>query len=455
MPATDAKNPPKQTRSRATSRLSARQVDTASEAGYYMDGGGLLMHISENGGKRWLFRFVSPLTGKRREMGFGPAGKGQVSLAEARDKAEDARRLVRDGIDPIKHRDDEAERQREEAARAAPQTFGQFCDDWMDANLGQFSNPKHRDQWRMTLTTYAAPLRDMPVHAIKTQDVVDALKPIWTKLPETARRTQGRVERMLDAASASGLRTGENPARWRGHLSTLLPKQPKGKREHHAAMPWKDLPDFISLLREREGIAARALEFAILTAARSGEVRGATWSEIDFEARRWTVPAWRMKAKKEHRVPLTDRAVAILRQMEALRPIGDEKGVALIFPGTRDGRPMSDMTIAAVLRRMEIDDATPHGFRSAFRDWAEDCADAPFGAIKSALAHTVGDKVDAAYRRGDAYQRRVKLMQDWEAHLEGRGVPAADAGLGADVDADDLDADAMGVGLDADANATA
>lgn len=470
MPAAEPKNPPKQARSRATSRLSARQVDTASEPGYYIDGGGLLMHISDNGGKRWLFRFVSPLTGKRREMGLGPAGKGQVSLAEARDKAEDARRLVRDGIDPIKHRDDEAERQREEASRAAPQTFGQFCDDWMDANLGQFTNPKHRAQWRMTLTTYAAPLRNMPVHAIKTQDVVDALKPIWTKLPETARRTQGRVERMLDAASASGLRSGENPARWDGHLSTLLPKQPKGKKGkkgkkgendkdgkpgHHAAMPWKDLPGFIPLLRQREGIAARALEFAILTAARSGEVRGATWSEIDFKARRWTVPDWRMKAKKEHRVPLTDRALAILRQMEALRPVSDEKGTALIFPGARDGRPMSDMTIAAVLRRMEIDDATPHGFRSAFRDWAEDYADAPFGAIKSALAHTVGDKVDAAYRRGDAYQRRVKLMEDWEAYLDGRGVPAVDAGLGNDEDkdmdwsdADDLDAD---VAEDADA----
>ncbi|MBW6507782.1 MAG: tyrosine-type recombinase/integrase [Rhodobacteraceae bacterium] len=416
---------PASTRSRATTRLKARQVDTASEPGYYFDGGGLLMHISTNGGKRWLFRFISPLTGKRREMGLGPAGKGGVSLVDARDKADAARKLARDGSDPIKHREDEAERQREEAARAAPKTFGQFSDDWMDENLRQFSNPKHRDQWRMTLTAYAAPLRDKSVDAIRTQDVVDALKPIWTSKPETARRTQGRIERMLDAASASGLRSGENPARWRGHLSTLLPKQPKGKREHHAAMPWKDLPDFVTRLRERDGVAARALEFAILTAARSGEVRGATWAEIDLGERRWTVPDWRMKAKREHRVPLTDRAVAILRDMERLRPRDDDKGAALVFPGTKSGKPMSDMTLAAVLRRMEIDDATPHGFRSAFRDWAEDCADAPYGAIKSALAHTIGDKVDAAYRRGDAYQRRVTLMQDWEAHLDGRGAAVA------------------------------
>lgn len=434
MPATPAKP-----RSRTTARLSARQVDTATAPGYYIDGGGLLMHISSNGGKRWLLRFISPLTGKRREMGLGAAGRGAVGLAEAREAAEAARKLVRAGIDPIQQRDDEATRQKDMALRAKPKTFGEFSDEWMDANLRQYSNPKHRDQWRMTLTHYAAPLRDMPVDAIRTPDVVNTLKPIWTAKPETAKRTQGRIERMLDAATASGLRTGENPARWRGHLSTLLPKQPKGKEEHHAAMPWKDIPDFITRLRERAGIAARALEFAILTAARSGEVRGATWAEIDLEARRWSVPEWRMKAKRAHRVPLTDRAIEILQEMAPLRPINDEKGAALVFPGARAGAQMSDMTLAAVLRRMDIDDATPHGFRSAFRDWAEDCADAPFGAIKSALAHTVGDKVDAAYRRGEAYERRVKLMRDWEAHLDGRGVPAADAVDQGGWQGDDLD----------------
>lgn len=424
--------PALKSRSRSTNRLSARQVETASAQGYYMDGGGLIMHISNNGGKRWLLRFISPLTGKRREMGLGPAGRGAVSLAEARERAEAARKLVRAGIDPIDHRDQEAERQRQQALRAAPKTFGEFADEWMEANLGQFSNPKHRAQWRMTLTRYAAPLRDKPVADITTANVLDALQPIWTSKPETARRTQGRIERMLDAAAASGLRSGDNPARWRGHLSTLLPKQPRGTRGHHAALPWKDLPQFIAALRTREGIAARALEFTILTAARSGEIRGAIWGEMDIEGRRWTVPATRMKAGKAHRVPLTGRALDILRDMALLRPKGDTQGRALVFPGARAGAPMSDMTLAAVLKRMGLEGVTVHGFRSAFRDWAEDCADAPYGTIKSALAHSVGDKVDAAYRRGDAYERRVKLMQDWEAHLDSwEGAADSATGRGA------------------------
>ena len=408
-----------QRRSRTQNRLNARQVEAAKAPGYYIDGGGLILHISKNGGKRWLFRFTSPLTGKRREMGLGPAGKGGVLLADARAAADTARKQVRDGLDPIREREAEAERRREEAARPAPETFGSFADRWMAENLGQFRNAKHRAQWRMTLTRYAAPLWDMALGEIGTPDVLGALKPIWTAKPETARRTQGRIERVLDAATAAGLRSGENPARWRGHLSTLLPAQPKGARGHHAAMPWKDMPAFMVALRARQGVAARALEFAILTAARSGEVRGATWAEIDLDARRWTVPAARMKAEREHRVPLTDRAVAILSEMAALRPRHDPEGEALVFPGAREGRPMSDMTLAAVLKRMKITDATPHGFRSAFRDWAEDCADAPYGTIRAALAHTVGDKVDAAYRRGDAYERRLKLMQDWEAFLTG------------------------------------
>jgi integrase len=411
--------PPETTRSRATNRLSAREVETANTPGYYIDGGGLLMHISENGGKRWLLRFVSPLTGKRREMGLGPAGSGNVSLAEARDKADAARRRVRDGVDPIQQREDDVNLRRIEAARPAPKTFGEVADDWMDVNLGQFNNSKHRDQWRMTLTTYAAPLRGKSIDAITTADVLATLKPIWTQKPETAKRTQGRIERILDAASASGLRTGENPARWRNRLSTLLPKQPKNSRGHHAALPWKDLPEFIADLRTREGVAARALEFTILTAARSGEVRGATWAEVSADAARWTVPGSRMKAGRDHRVPLTRRALEILQDVALLRPTEDREGAAFIFPSVRQRGAMSDMTLAAVLKRMGRTNITVHGFRSAFRDWAEDCADAPFGAIKSALAHSIGDKVDAAYRRGDAYERRARLMAEWEAHLNG------------------------------------
>lgn len=413
------------TRSRSKDRLSARKVETATEPGYYFDGGGLLLHISKNGGKRWLLRFVSPLTGKRREMGLGSAGKGAVSLADARSKADDARRLVRDGADPIERRNAEAERLRAEGLQNKPQTFGEFSDDWMRDNLKQFSNPKHRAQWRMTLTKYAAPLRPMALEDIQTPDVVAVLKSIWEGKHETAKRTQGRIERVFDAAIAQGVRSGSNPARWRGHLSMLLPKvQPTDRNGnvgvgHHAAMNWKDLPDFIPALRQRAGVAARALEFAILTTARSGEVRGASWAEVDLEARRWIVPGWRMKARREHRVPLSARAVEILLEMAAYRPESDKDGSALVFPGATPGTSMSDMTLSAVLKRMEIKGATPHGFRSAFRDWAEDTEAAPYGAIKSALAHTLGDKVDAAYRRGDGFERRAVLMEHWATFLEG------------------------------------
>ncbi len=407
-------------RSRTTNRLNARQVETATEPGYYMDGGGLLMHISGNGGKRWLLRFVSPLTGKRREMGLGPAGgRGKVTLAEARDQADGARRLVRQGIDPIQHRNEETERQQAEAARSAPTTFGAFAEEWLETNLDQFRNPKHRQQWRNTLTTYAAPLWSLPLPAIATDDVLAVLRPIWTVKPETASRVRGRIERLLDAASAADLRSAENPARWKGHLANLLPKVSKRDRGHHAALPWKNLPDFITALRERDGIAALALEFAILTAARSGEVRGATWAEIDLDAARWTIPGRRMKAKRDHRVPLPPRALEILREMEPLRPAEDADGAALVFPGVKARKPMSDMTLAAVLKRMGRTDITVHGFRSTFRDWAEDSADAAYGTIRSALAHTIGDKVDAAYRRGDAFERRRKLMADWAAYMDG------------------------------------
>jgi len=408
-------------RSRSINRLSARQVETATETGYYTDGGGLILHISTNGGKRWLLRFKSPLTGKRREMGLGPAGgRGKVTLADARDAADAARRLVRQGIDPIQHRDEEAERQRAEALRAAPTTFGDFADTWLDANLSQYSNPKHRQQWRNTIATYAAPIRGKALSDITTEDVLNILRPIWMDKHETATRVRGRIERLLDAASASGLRTGNNPARWKGHLSNLLPRVPKSNRGHHNALPWKDLPAFIEDLRTRDGIAALALEFTILNASRSGEVRGATWSEIDMDAARWTIPGRRMKAKRDHRVPMTARALEILRQMQAFRPSGERGETALVFPGARSGRPMSDMTLAAVLKRMGRTDITVHGFRSTFRDWAEDCTDAAYGTIRSALAHTIGDKVDAAYRRGDAFDRRRKLMEEWEAFMNGQ-----------------------------------
>lgn len=419
-------NEPK-SRSRSLNRLSARAVATAMKPGAYMDGGGLLLRVSENGNKKWLFRYASPITGKRREMGLGRADDGYVSLKDARDAAQAARDLVTKKLDPI----DEAERQKREAAaearKAAPKTFGEFADEWLDQKETEFSNPKHRAQWRMTLREYAGPLRDKLPGDITTEDVLAVLQPIWLSKPETAKRTQGRIENVMDAARAKGLYSGPNPARWRGHLDKVLPARSKRTKGHHAALPYKDLPGFIVELRERSGIAARALEFLILAAARSGEVRGATWAEIDIDNRRWTVPGTRMKAGKEHRVPLTDRALAILSEMAALRPAGDS-GSALVFPGDRtSGRrkpdavgpvQMSDMTLAAVLKRMELTDITVHGFRSCFRDWAEDVARYPYGAIKAALAHTISDGTDAAYRRGDGYEIRVELMSVWEAYLD-------------------------------------
>jgi len=395
----------------------AREVQTRP-VGLYGAGSGLYLAVNNptarnpKGSRNWLLRFTSPITGKRREMGLGSAGAQGLSLAEARERALELRKLVRSGLDPIEVQKSERMAARAEARRSPEATFGVFADRWLDDNEEKFQNPKHRAQWRMTLNRYAAPLRDKTPAEITTQDVLDTLKPIWREKPETAKRTQGRIERVLDAAKAAGLREGENPARWRGHLKLLLSARPKASRGHHAALPYRQMPEFIEQLQEREGTAARALEFLILTAARSGEVRGARWEEIDLDARRWNIPAERMKAGKPHRVPLTDRAIEILARMGA----GDRTS-GLVFPGAKAGMPMSDMTLAAVLKRMGYGSVTVHGFRSTFRDWAEDVAGFPYGIIKAALAHTIADKTDAAYRRGDAFERRLQLMRAWEAHM--------------------------------------
>lgn len=402
----------KQRRIRTINRLSARKVETAEPGKTYPDGGGLLLRVADNGSKKWMLRYVSPRTGKIRDMGLGHAGKGGVPLAAAREQAQKARDLVARKLDPL----DEAEREKK-ARQAATLTFGEFAGEWLDLNVTEkaFRNAKHRAQWRSTLQTYAEPLWGKALASITTEDVLKCLRPIWQDTPETAKRTQGRIERIMDAATARGFYSGPNPARWRRHLSEALPARSKRDKGHHAALPYKDLPAFIVALRGREGIAARALEFLILTAARSGEVRGMAWSELDIEGRRWTVPGKRMKAGKEHRVPLTDRALEIVAAMAPLRP-RDDNGSALVFPGTKDAA-MSDMTLSAVLKRMERSDITVHGFRSCFRDWAEDVARYPYGAIKAALAHTISDSTDAAYRRGDGYETRAELMAVWEAYL--------------------------------------
>lgn len=382
-------------------RLSARTVATAGP-GKHADGDGLYLSVTKDGSgerRRWLLYFT--WGGRRREMGLGSAR--EVSLAKAREAAEAARAMVRAGIDPI------AERNREPVRKP---TFGEAADAYLAAMKPQFRNEKHVAQWEMTLTHYAAPIRAKLVSEIGTEDVLDVLKPLWATRPETASRLRGRIERVLDAATAQGHRTGDNPARWRGHLATLLPRRGVLTRGHHAAMPFPQVPEFFRRLSQSEAIAARALEFTILTATRSGEVRGAVWSEIDMENRQWVVPAHRMKAGREHRIPLSSPAVAILQGVSLL---ADRPG-NFVFPGQRPGRPLSVMAMDMLLRRTGSD-VTVHGFRSAFRDWCGETTDFPREIAEAALAHVVGDKTERAYRRGDALEKRRRLMEAWARFL--------------------------------------
>ena len=383
---------------RAINRLNALAVARLKEPGRHSDGGGLYLVVDKGGAKRWVFLFR--WEGRLREMGLG--GLVAVSLAKAREKAAAAREQVADGVDPITDR----------RAGSAPVTFGAFADQWLTDIEHEWRNQKHRDQWRMTLTEYAKPLRELPIDAVTTDDIVAVLKPIWKEKPETASRLRGRIERVLGAAGARGLRTGDNPARWRGHLKELLPKPDKLSRGHHAALPFKEAPAFVAKLRARPAMAARALEFTILTAARSGETLGARWLEIDWEARVWTVPPERMKAKRQHRVPLTDAALAILRPLAELRESD------LVFPGQQRGRPLSGMAMEMMLRRMATP-VTVHGFRSSFRDWVGEETDFAREVAEAALAHVVGDETERAYRRGDALGRRRALMDAWSAFCAG------------------------------------
>ena len=338
-------------------------------------------------------------------MGLGNAA---VSLAKARDKAAEARKLVAAGVNPI-----EARREAERIAAGKP-TFGQCADALLAAKSSEWRNEKHRAQWKMTLETYASPLWSVPVDAVDTEAVLGVLQPIWQRLPETASRLRGRIEAVLDAARARGqiARNEANPARWRGHLDKLLPKRQKLTRGHHAAMAFDDVPEFIGKLREREATAALALEFLTLTAARSGEVLGARWAEFDLEGKVWVIPAGRMKALREHRVPLSCRALAIL-DVFAKGKVGE-----FIFAGQKAGKPLSGMAMEMVLRRMKVESATVHGFRSAFRDWCGEATSFPRELAEAALAHVAGDATERAYRRGDALEKRRGLMETWAGFCE-------------------------------------
>jgi integrase len=346
--------------------------------------------------------------GNPKEMGLGSTSG--VTLADARDKAAAARRLIAQGINPIDER----------KQKTGIPTFGEVADEVRQSLSAGFRNEKHKAQWKSTLETFGAPLRAKPVDTIATDDMLAVLKPIWTTKAETASRVRGRIEKILDAAKAKGFRNGENPARWRGHLDHLLPRQSKLARGHHAAMPYEDVAAFIAKLRTREATAALALELCILTAARSGEILGMRWSEIGFDNKIWTVPANRMKAGREHRVPLSSPAIAILRHLERMK-IGD-----FVFPGQARDKPLSNMAMEMMLRRMKVDHATVHGFRSSFRDWAGNVSNFPRELIETALAHVIGDKAEQAYRRSDALEKRRLLMDEWAAYCSPQGIAKAE-----------------------------
>ena len=377
---------------RATNKLTDTECRAASKAGMLGDGGGLYLNVKPSGAKSWAF--IWKADGKRREMGLGPYPA--VTLAKARKLAGAHREAVAEGRNPI------AERQKD-----AEPTFAGCADMFLSSMEGQWRNEKHRAQWRMTLTEYARPLAAIKVSEVRTEDVLRVLNPLWQSKPETASRLRGRIERVLDFAKARGWRTGENPALWRGHLKNVLPARQRLTRGHHAAMPYSDVPAFVQSLPSKDAMSARALEFLILTACRSGEVLDATWSEFELGAALWTIPAKRMKAGKEHRVPLSARALAIVEALHETRTS------EYVFPGQAKGKSLSNMAFAMLMKRMEADAYTAHGFRSAFRDWAGDCTSFPRDVAEQALAHRVGDATERAYRRADALQKRRKLMTAW------------------------------------------
>jgi integrase len=404
---------------RVIGKLNSLAVDRAKRPGRYNDGGGLYLLVSPAGSKSWVFRFRK--AGKLREMGLGALHT--IGLAEARQRAQSCRRERLDGFDPIEVR--KADRQRAELDAAKAMTFEQCAERYIDSHKAGWHNPKHAGQWSNTLATYVFPvLGHLPVQAIDVGLVMKAIEPIWTAKPETASRVRGRIESVLDWATARGYRQGENPARWRGHLDKLLPKKTKVRAvEHHAALYYDELPGFMAELRRREGIFSRALEFLILTAARTGEVRFARWDEIDLHAKTWVIPAERMKAKAEHRVPLSDRAIEILDEMATAR-----QG-PLVFPGAYRGSSMSNAAMLRVLAAMGRGDLTAHGFRSTFSDWCSERTSFAAEVREMALAHTIESKVEAAYRRGDLFEKRRRLMDTWASFAtsptSGNVVPIA------------------------------
>jgi integrase len=400
---------------RTLNRLSALKVARAKQPGMYADGGGLYLRVAEGGSKQWVFRYAAGT--RDRDMGLGPVHT--LTLPEAREKAREARLLRLEGIDPI-----EAKRARIAALRAADaraMTFKQCAEGFIKDNEASWTSARHRQEWVGSLVRLVYPtLGSLPVAAIDTPLVLKVLKPIWEKTPETASRVRGRIENVLGWATVHHYRAGDNPARWGGLLEHALPARSKiAKVEHHAALPYAEIGAFVVKLRGDSGVAAACLQFITLTAARLDEARSSTWDEIDLANRIWVVPALRMKADKEHRVPLSDGAVAILEQMQVIRQSD------YVFPGRLEGRPIGDNTIWRLAKEAAGSDITIHGLRSSFRDWAAERTSFPREVAELALAHSIPNAVEAAYRRGDLFEKRRRLMDAWAAFC---AKPAAPAG---------------------------
>ena len=393
---------------REINKLSAEAVSKQTKPGYHFDGGGLYLQVSKSGAKSWIMRYT--LAGKPVEMGLG--SYQTFTLAEARKRATAQRKLLADGINPLEtKRNDQLTRRMAEASII---TFDQAAADYIKSNSPAWRNAKHGDQWRNTIATYASPvIGKLPVSKIETAHVLRILTPIWLEKTETAVRLRGRIEKILDWAKAQKYRTGDNPAAWRGHLDAgLLPKPSKvADVGHHAALPWSEIGAFMLALRAMQGSGARAMEVIILTATRTSEVINAKWSEIDLDGKLWTIPKERMKSFKEHRVPLSDAVMSVLMAVKA-----ETGGGEYVFAGRKANTPLTNMACLATLKRMDRGDLTVHGFRSTFRDWVSETTSYPRDVAEMALAHTIEDKSEAAYRRGDLIEKRRALMADWAAH---------------------------------------
>jgi len=393
------------------SKLNPKKIENLTTSGTYEDGNGLRLVVKPNGSKSWVFRFQ--LNKQRREMGLG--GFPDVSLKKARIDAATQRALLLQRRDPLTERNlaIAAKQHTERKAEAKSYTFKMAAAEYIASHRAGWKNAKHAQQWANTLKTYAEPfIGDLPPDDITTDHVLSVLQPIWFEKSETASRVRNRMELVLDAAKARGLRQGENPARWRGHLDKLLPPRLKVRaRKHHTALPYSELPAFMTLLEKSDEYSYQAARVTILSALRTSEVLGAKWDEIDLEVKVWTIPAERMKAGKEHRVPLAQALITLFKELPLI------EGNPHVFPGMREGKHLSNTSMLMTLRRIGRGDLTMHGFRSTFRDWAGECTTHPRDVCEQALAHSLGNSVEAAYRRGDLFEKRRALMDDWAQYV--------------------------------------